>query len=62
MIPKCPHCPTRDGRIFGLLFAFKDGQIVYYCTRHNKSKYKDPITSWMRVPKLTWEDNDAIKR
>jgi hypothetical protein len=47
---KCSHCgdkPTNRS----ILFAFKDGKIIYACTKHASAVKKDAVTDWFRVGK-----------
>ena len=47
---KCRGCKKPNRK--SLLFAFRDGQIIYACTKHAGTIPKDSIANWMRIGKL----------
>ena len=48
--PRCAQCTSRPA----VMFAFKDGKLVYSCRRHKDVIPKDMVCDWMRLGK--WKE------
>lgn len=58
--PKCRACSTLGRQLF---FAFREGMVIYCCSKCYRRKIrKDMTTLWFPLPKLTWEKPDVTKR